>query len=148
MFRGRFEHSIDEKGRLAIPAKFRAELSPADEGHFIVTNFGQCLVAYPFSGWLELEKTLSNPPQFNPQMVAFQRYFVSGATECPVDKAGRILLPAGLREYAKIERECVIAGGLKKFEIWSKPVWDSEFLMLDQKFGMTTEALANLGINI
>lgn len=148
MFRGRFEHSLDEKGRLAIPARFREFLNsrsrPAEA--VIVTNFDRCLVAYPLPEWETLEDRFSKLPQFDPNVSAFQRYFLSGASECPIDKGGRILLPPTLREFAKIERDCIVAGQLGKFEIWAKEIWDNEFQELSGKFASMTTALSNLGI--
>jgi MraZ protein len=148
MFRGRFEHSLDEKGRIAIPSKFRNEVRESDNDTIVVTNFGQCLLAYPLLEWQTLEDKIAHLPQFNPKVVAFQRYFVSGANECQIDKAGRILLPPNLREYAKIKRDCILAGQLKKFEIWSAEIWNQEFACLADSFNTITQAMADLGINI
>ncbi len=149
MFRGRFEHSIDDKGRLAIPAKFRQDLlGEAEEGAVMVTNFDRCLSAYPLHEWGALEAKVASLPQFDPKVVAFQRYFISGATECPIDKAGRILIPATLRQMAKIEKECIIAGQLRKFEIWSKDAWDKEFNCISDQFLGITETMSSFGITL
>lgn len=149
MFRGRFEHTIDDKGRLAIPAKFRQDvLGDSDEGSVIVTNFDRCLSAYPLREWEALETKLASLPQFDPKVVAFQRYFISGATECPIDKAGRILIPQNLRQLAGIERDCIIAGQLKKFEIWSAENWQREFACIADQFGGITETMSGFGVTL
>lgn len=149
MFRGRFEHSIDDKGRLAIPAKYRHDLvGDAPEGTVIITNFDRCLVAYPMAEWEALEGRLAALPQFDPKVIAFQRYFISGACECPIDKAGRILIPQNLRQHARLDKNCILAGQLKKFEIWSQERWDSEFNCISDQFAGITETMSQLGINL
>lgn len=142
MYRGRSEHNIDAKGRLSIPSRF----NPADEGLFIVTNFGSCLSGYPLREWEKLEEKLANLPQFDKNVVAFQRYFVASASECTLDKQGRILIPPGLREGAGLEKECVVLGRLNKFEIWSKERWQQEFSNIEQSFDAITGDLSQMGI--
>lgn len=148
MFRGRFEHAIDEKGRLAIPARFRLELGNQEEPTVIVTNFEKCLVAYPIEEWERLETKLAQLPQFDPKIIAFQRYFISGATECQLDKSGRILIPSTLRQYANLAKDCILLGNLNKFEIWSAEIWHPEFSELSNKFHSITESMHAMGIVI
>lgn len=148
MFRGRFEHAIDEKGRLAIPARFRLELGNHEEPTVIVTNFEKCLVAYPLEEWERLETKLAQLPQFDPKIIAFQRYFISGATECQLDKSGRILIPSTLRQYANLQKDCILLGNLNKFEIWSAETWHPEFNELSAKFHSITESMHAMGIGI
>lgn len=118
MFRGQHRHTIDEKGRLSIPAKFREALEIVFEGPIFVTVLDGCLVAYPADEWRALEAKLNSMPQFDEVIQRFRRVFYSSAQECPVDKAGRILLPPILRERAGLGRDVVLAGMGRKFEIW------------------------------
>lgn len=146
MFRGRYEHTIDGKGRLSIPSKFRDILAEKYSDTLIVTNFDNCLVAYPREEWEVLERKASALPQLKKEVKAFQRYFISAATECPVDAQGRILLAPTLREYAKLDRDVVIVGMLKKIEIWSKDRWSDVFAESERGFEEYSDVLAELGI--
>ena len=128
MFRGRYYHNIDAKGRTSLPVRFREVLQAAQETHLVVTNFyDDCLVAYPVSGWEELEQKIGGLSMMREEVVAFQRFFISGATECAIDRLGRILLPLGLRQYAGLNKEIIFVGLVKKFEIWDKHRWEEKF---------------------
>jgi MraZ protein len=146
MFRGRFEHIVDSKGRVSIPAKFRELLAEKYDDRVILTNFDRCLVAYPYEEWRVLEERVSSLSMVKKEVKAFQRFFISGATECPIDKLGRILVPPTLRDYAQLGRNVVFAGMLRKFEIWSKERWLEEIKRSEVDFEGTGEALADLGI--
>jgi MraZ protein len=146
MFRGRFEHIVDSKGRVSIPAKFRELLAEKYDDRVILTNFDRCLVAYPYEEWRVLEERVSSLSMVKKEVKAFQRFFISGATECPIDKLGRILVPPTLRDYAQLGRNVVFAGMLRKFEIWSKERWLEEIKRSEVDFEGIGEALADLGI--
>ena len=146
MFRGRFEYSIDAKGRLSVPVRFREVLSTSYDPRLIVTNFDQCLWAYPVPEWVELERKVGELPQFLDEVKALQRVFISAATECPIDKQGRILLPPSLRDYAGLDREVVMVGMTKRIEIWSKERWSAVFTEAQDKLESMGERLAELGI--
>ena len=146
MFRGRFEHIVDSKGRVSIPAKFRELLAEKYDDRVILTNFDRCLVAYPYEEWRVLEERVSSLSMVKKEVKAFQRFFISGATECPIDKLGRILVPPTLRDYAQLGRNVVFAGMLRKFEIWSKERWLEEIKRSEVDFEGMGEALADLGI--
>lgn len=146
MFRGRFEYSIDAKGRLSVPAKFREVLSSTYDSRLIVTNFDECLWAYPVAEWLELERKVGALPQFLDEVKALQRVFISAATECPIDRQGRILLPPSLRDYAGLDRDVVMVGMTKRIEIWSKDRWTSVFEDAQRKLESLGQRLAELGI--
>lgn len=146
MFRGRFRHQIDSKGRLSVPSRFRELLSSNYDDRVIITNFDQCLWAYPMAEWLELEKKVNALPQFGDDVKAFQRVFISAAQECPIDKQGRMLVPGELREYAGINRDVVIVGMTRRFEIWAKDRWDVVFNMAQQKLEGLGARLAELGL--
>ena len=146
MFRGRFEYSIDSKGRVSIPVKFRELLTDKYDDRLILTNFDRCLVAYPYEEWRVLEEKVSSLSMVKKETKAFQRFFISGATECPIDKLGRILVPTTLRAYAQLEKNVVFAGMLKKFEIWGKERWEEEISRSQENFEGISEALSELGI--
>jgi MraZ protein len=146
MFRGRFEHIVDSKGRVSIPAKFRELLAEKNDDRLILTNFDRCLVAYPYEEWRGLEERVGSLSMVKKEVKAFQRFFISGATECPIDKLGRILVPPTLRDYAQLGRNVVFAGMLRKFEIWSKERWLEEIKRSEVDFEGMGEALADLGI--
>jgi MraZ protein len=110
MFRGRFEHIVDSKGRVSIPAKFRELLAEKYDDRLILTNFDRCLVAYPYEEWRVLEERVGSLSMVKKEAKAFQRFFISGATECPIDKLGRILVPPTLRDYAQLGRNVVFTG--------------------------------------
>ncbi|MFH1830271.1 MAG: division/cell wall cluster transcriptional repressor MraZ [Pseudomonadota bacterium] len=146
MFRGRYNHQIDAKGRLSVPSRFREMLSSNFDERLIITNFDDCLWAYPVPEWQELEKKVSALPQFMDEVKSLQRVFISAAVECPVDKQGRILIPPSLRDYAALSRDAVIVGMTRRFEIWAKERWDEVFRSAQIKLeGMGTK-LADLGL--
>ncbi len=146
MFRGRFEHTIDPKGRVSIPAKFRELLAEKDDDRVIITNFDRCLVAYPYEEWRNVEEKIGSLSMVKKEVKAFQRFFVSGATECPIDKLGRILIPPTLRDYAQLEKDVVFAGMGKMFEIWSSRRWVEEIKRAEENFEGMRESLSNLGV--
>ncbi|MBW1980854.1 MAG: division/cell wall cluster transcriptional repressor MraZ [Deltaproteobacteria bacterium] len=146
MFRGRFHHTLDAKGRLRIPTRFREILQKQFNDQLIITNLDRCLIAYPLPEWEKVEEQVGGLSKMSPDIRAFQRFFISGATECSFDKQGRILIPQTLRDYAKLEREVVIAGVLKNFEIWSKPLWDEEIRNSQENFRQIAESVSSYGV--
>lgn len=145
MFRGRYIHTIDAKGRTSIPARFREVIAESGDSRLVLTNFDRCLVAYSIEEWEKLERKAAALPQMKKEVKAFHRYFVSGATECEIDGQGRILVPPTLREYAQLEKDIVLVGLLRKFEIWSLPVWEEEFKKAQAAFEESGDALGDLG---
>lgn len=146
MFRGRYDFGIDTKGRLAIPAKFRDILSTRFDERLIVTHFDQALWAYPAPVWQELENKIAKLPQFLDEVKALQRVFISSAVELPVDKQGRILISANLRELAGLGAEAVLVGMTQRIEIWSKERWEKAYQNASAKLGNMQEKLAELGL--
>jgi len=147
MFRGRFEHTIDSKGRVSIPAKFRELLTEKYDERLIVTNFDRCLLAFPFEEWTVFEKErASQLSMVKNEAKAFLRFFISGATECPIDKLGRILIPPTLRDYARLGKDVVFVGLLNRFEIWSRESWMEEFQRSKESFDQMSDTLAGLGL--
>ncbi len=126
MFRGRFEHTIDSKGRLSIPSRFRDMLAERYDSRLVITTFDGCLSVYPYAEWKRFEEKLSALPEFKKGTRDILRYFYSSATDCAIDKLGRILVPQSLRDFGKLEKDVVIVGAFKRMEIWSKLKWDIE----------------------
>ena len=107
MFMGEFQHTLDEKGRITMPVKYRDELGKS----FVMTRgIDTCLFVYPMTEWETLESKLKALPLTRADARSFVRFFFSGATECELDKQGRALIPGSLRDYAKLERDCVVIG--------------------------------------
>ena len=121
MLMGEYNHTIDTKGRLIIPSRFREQLG--DE--FIVTKgLDGCLFVFSKNEWQIFEEKLRALPLTQKSTRKFTRFFVSGACMCELDKQGRILLPQTLREFAGLEKDVILAGNLNRIEIWSKANWE------------------------
>lgn len=149
MFQGRFEHNLDDKGRMAVPSSFRKKLGGEDqEATVVVTISDQCLAAYPLAEWDVKLSQIAKLNQLDPRVMAFKRIFVGCAQECPVDKAGRILVPADLRRDAGIDRAAVVVGQIDKFEIWSQERWNRNFAQLTDQVGAIYASLADTGIQL
>lgn len=121
-FMGEYRHTLDAKGRLAIPARFREGLGE----RFVATRgMDNCLWVYPPAEWDQFSARLQALPATNPSARALQRFFLAGATECEVDAQGRILIPESLREHARLDREAVVVGVGAKVEIWARGEWEA-----------------------
>ncbi len=143
MFMGEFSHTVDTKGRLIIPAKFREQLG----SEFIVTKgLDGCLFAFPQSEWVSFEEKLRALPLTQKGARQFTRFFVAGATPCELDKQGRILLPATLREFACLDKDVVLAGMLNRVEIWSKEKWTANSAIDDMDD--IAEQMSGMGLDI
>jgi len=127
VFRGRYEHTIDPKGRLSIPSKFREILVTNYDERLILTNLDGCIWAYPVREWKVVEEKAAALPQLKPEVKDFQRFFISAASECPLDPNGRILIPPTLRKYAALSQNVVLVGMTKRIEIWSQEKWQKVF---------------------
>jgi MraZ protein len=123
VFRGRYEHTIDPKGRLSIPARYREELVARSVTTLILTEGDHSVWAFPLDEWEQLEERLRQHPQLSPERRNIARLMVAGAKECPVDRAGRTLIPPELRDFAGLKRDVMITGALDWFEIWSRDRW-------------------------
>jgi len=148
MFRGRYEHSMTEKGRVIVPAKFREVVREKySEETLIVTNFDRCLAVYPLKEWKEIERKVSELPQFKQEVISFLRYLLGAAIECPIDGQGRILIPQSLRNHARVNRDVVMIGMLTRFEVWAKEVWyEEESKRAFEEFKRSREILAAEGL--
>ena len=143
MFLGEFSHTIDDKGRLTIPAKFRDEL---ESGVVITRGLDGCLWAYSRSEWEALSEKIAKLPTTNPAARNFSRFMFSGAFDSIPDRQGRILLPQNLREYAEIQNETVIIGVQNKLEIWSPARWADVVTNVEQDTEAIVAQLQDLGI--
>ncbi len=140
---GEYAHSIDAKGRLILPAKFREELGDV----FIVTKgLDNCLFVYGKKEWAILEAKLTQLPLAKAEARAFVRFFFAGAAEIECDKQGRALLPVNLREYAHLDKDVIVLGVLNRVEIWSKATWDEYSGQSSQAVASIAENLVDLGI--
>ncbi|WP_164215370.1 division/cell wall cluster transcriptional repressor MraZ [Virgibacillus sp. YIM 98842] len=143
MFMGEFQHNIDTKGRIIVPSKFREGLGE----NFVVTRgLDKCLFAYPMDEWKSLEEKLKNLPLTKKDARAFTRFFFSGAVECEVDKQGRINIPQPLRNYAVLEKECVVIGVSNRIEFWASENWEDYFTESEESFAEIAENLMDFDI--
>jgi len=148
MFRGSSYHTLDAKGRLIIPARFREVIKADGHDSVVVSRMDSCLLAYPFKEWQKLENRIMSQVDKSENMRRFRRVFIGGAHECNCDKQDRILIPPTLREYAGLDKEIVLVGVLDHFEIWSREGWDSESMNLEEdlKKEEVRNEIAGLGI--
>ena len=125
MFRGANKLTLDVKGRLAVPTRYRERLAERCGGKLVVTvDKDQCLLIYPYPDWEDLERKLMKLPSLNPQARRLQRLMVGHATELELDGSGRILLPPSLREYGLLNRDVMLIGQGHKFELWDEARWN------------------------
>jgi MraZ protein len=147
MFRGRFEHTIDPKGRTSLPARYRDVLTSIGERRIMLTSgLDPCLVAYTMPEWLAFEERISKLSTFDPAVQRLRRIYVSGAVECDVDDSGRILVPPTLREHAKLNKDVIWAGSGKFAELWDKKSWRDAFETTDEEKLQMQKRLAELGL--
>jgi MraZ protein len=143
MFIGEYQHNIDEKGRLAVPVKFRNELA---KGAVVTRGIDNCLFLYPQKDWEQLAEKLSKLPISKANTRAFARLMLAGAMDCEVDKQGRIILPDYLRKYASVKKKVVIAGLYNRLEIWDEEVWNKYKVGKEKDSSDIAEALGELGV--
>lgn len=142
MFLGEYEHTIDDKGRVAIPARFREAI---DDGLVLTRGFDRCLQAFPRSVWQTLSERISSLSLGREEVRNLRRLIFSGAAEVDFDRQGRILIPQNLREYAQLREQAVIAGLNTHFELWATERWSEVLSTLDSNAGDMAEQLAALG---
>jgi transcriptional regulator MraZ len=147
MFRGRYEHTIDAKGRTSLPARYRDVLSSIGERRVILTSaLDPCLVAYTAPEWSAFEERLAKLPQFDSAVQKLKRIYVSGAIECEVDDSGRILVPPTLREHAHLKKDVLWAGSGKYAELWDAQAWKKFFETDAEERQQISARLAELGL--
>jgi len=143
MFMSEYNHTVDTKGRLIIPSKFRETLG---EEFVVSKGMDGCLFVYANEDWNAFEQKLTSLPLINKEARQFARFFLAGAAQVELDKQGRILLPATLREFAGLDKEVVLVGVGSRIEIWSKDRWDA--INSDENMDDITAAMEGLGLTI
>jgi len=148
MFRGSSFHTIDSKGRIIIPARFRDVIKADGSYGVMLSRMDGALIAYPYDEWRKIESRILSLAEKSESMRRFRRVFIGGSFECPCDKQDRILIPQNLREYAGFEKDIVVVGVLDHFEIWSRDNWNRENMDLekDMKKEDVRNEIAKLGL--
>ena len=149
MFRGNSIHTIDEKGRIIIPTRFREEIRTSGGGDAVIlSRMDNAVVGYTLNGWNKLEERILQLADTSEHMRNLRRYLIGGAYECSWDKQGRVLVPPTLRDYAELEKEITLVGLLDHFEIWSRANWDAHTKQIeaDIKKGDVYAEIAKLGL--
>lgn len=143
MFLGEAVHTIDEKNRLAVPARFRSELA---DGLYLTKGIDRCLYILTPDGWGRLAERIAALPSLQGDVRKLQRHFFAGAAHAVPDKLGRIVVPHNLREYAALGDEVVIAGVHSRIELWARAAWDEEQARVDEQTAAIAEQMASLGV--
>ncbi len=142
-FIGEYKHSIDDKGRLAVPAKFRSDLSQ----HAVITRgLDKCLYVFTQPEWEQMAQKIKAMPFTNPNARSFQRLMLAGASEVELDSQGRVLVPEFLRTYAGLKKMAVIAGVYSRLEIWDEDAWNADKAKIESAPSEIAERLGELGI--
>ena len=125
MFTGSYFHTMDNKGRVKIPSRYLEILEDHKDRHIIITNWEGYVLAFPQSEWAKFEEAMGAKPILDKRLRALQRFIISGAEECSLDRQGRILVSPNLRDYAKLSREVCLVGAIRCFEIWDRVTFES-----------------------
>lgn len=143
MFIGEYRHTLDDKNRLAIPAKFRAKLT---KGAVITRGLDNCLFIYTKEEWAKLSEKISSLPLAQAKSRAFSRLMLAGAMEASVDKQGRLVVPDYLKQFAGLNKNTVIAGVMNRLEIWDEKAWTEYSAVTEKNSNEIAENLGELGI--
>ncbi len=143
MFIGEYQHSLDDKGRLQVPVKFRSDLK---SGAVVTRGLDSCLFLYTKKSWTELAKRLAGLPIAKAKTRAFARLMLAGAMDVEIDSQGRILLPDYLRKYAGLKRQVVVAGLYNRLELWDEVKWSNYKKVTEKDSGDIAEALSEMGV--
>jgi MraZ protein len=151
MFRGANPVTLDAKGRLAMPSRYRDRISERSGGRLIATvdRSDRCLLIYPMPDWEEIERRLMALPTLNPATRRLQRLMVGHASDLELDSAGRVLIPANLREYASLTRDAVLIGQGNRFELWDEAHWNErreQWLSVDETAEVLPPELESLSL--
>ena len=143
MFIGEYTHNLDEKGRLAVPKKFRTVLS---KGAVVTRGLDNCLFLYTKAEWEKLAEKLANLPFAQANTRAFARLMLAGAMDVKLDKQGRIILPEYLRTFARLSKSTIVAGLYNRLEIWDKSAWEKYTAKNEKESSKIAEQMAELGV--
>jgi len=143
MFIGEFSYTVDNKGRVSVPAKFRVKLK---FGAVVTKGLDNCLFIYPKKEWAVLAKKIASAPIGQANSRAFSRLMLAGAMDVKVDSLGRVMLPEYLRKYAKVKRKVVITGLYNRLELWDAGEWNKYKLSTEKESNKIAEAMGELGI--
>ena len=143
MMIGEYRHNLDDKGRLAIPAKFRRELS---KGATVTRGLDNCLFLYTKNEWDKVAEKYANLPIAQANSRAFSRLMLAGAMDVELDKQGRIILPEYLRQFASVKKNVVITGLYNRLEIWDEDTWNKYKGQTEAESGAIAEKMAELGV--
>ena len=148
-FFGASDHTIDEKGRIIVPARFRQVLEALGSDGVVVAPMDKTLFVYPYGRWSEVSEKINSQAEKSDTMRRFRRFFIGNASDCPCDKQGRILVPPNLRSYAALGKEIALVGVTDHIEIWNREKWKSENAMMeeeDMKKEEVRNEIAKLGL--
>ena len=143
MFLGEYTHTIDDKKRLAIPSKFRTE---AGEVVVITRGLDNCLFVFPQKEWQQLAEKIGSMPLGQRDARGFSRLMLAGAMEVSLDKLGRVVIPEYLKDYAKLQKQIVVAGVFNRIEIWDSSAWEDYKKNSEEEAGDIAERLGDMGI--
>lgn len=143
MFIGEYSHNLDDKGRLAVPKKFRTALS---KGAVVTRGLDNCLFLYTTAEWKKLAERLANLPFAQANTRAFARLMLAGAMDVPLDKQGRIILPEYLRSFAGLKKSIVVAGLYNRLELWDQGNWEAYTKRNESESAKIAEQMGELGV--